>query len=127
VPHNVIVVCEDPPGSGPVAALAAGLAALPDGPADVAVLAADLPRITPAAVAALAAARGDAKDALAVDDGGRVQYLAAVWDSAALAGALVTAASRVRDLLPCNTVTAAVGGVDDVDTPHQLAAARGLH
>jgi molybdopterin molybdotransferase len=124
VPAGVTVVREDPPGSGPVAALAAGLAALPDGPADVAVLAADLPRITPATVAALAAARGDAPVALAVDDGGRVQYLTAVWDSTALAAALATAPSRVQDLLPGNAVTSAVGDVADVDTPDQLGAAR---
>lgn len=124
VPDKVTVLREDPPGCGPVPALAAGLAALPDGPADVAVLAADLPRITPEVVAALAAARGDAPVALAVDDSGRVQYLTAVWDSAALAAALAAAPSRVRDLLPCTAVTATVGDVTDVDTPEQLAAAR---
>jgi molybdopterin molybdotransferase len=124
VPDGVTVLREDPPGCGPVAALAAGLAALPDGPADIAVLAADLPRITPAAVAALAAARGDAPVAVAVDDTGCTQYLAAVWDSTALAAALVAAPSRVRDLLPAAAVISAVGDVADVDTPDQLAAAR---
>ena len=124
VPGGVAVVCEDPVGSGPVAALAAGFAALPGGAADVAVLAADLPGITSAAVAALAAARGDAPAALALDDSGRVQYLAAVWDSAALAAALAAAPPRVRDLLPGNAVTSVVGDVADVDTPEQLAAAR---
>jgi molybdopterin molybdotransferase len=124
VPDEVTVVREDPPGCGPVPALAAGLAALPDGPADVAVLAADLPRLTPEAVAALAAARGDAPVALAVDDSGRAQYLTAVWDSAGLAAALAAAPSRVRDLLPCTAVTVSVGDVTDVDTPEQLAAAR---
>ena len=124
VPDEVTVVCEDPPGSGPVAALAAGLAALPDGAADIAVLAADLPRITPAAVTALTAARGDAPVAVAVDDTGRIQYLTAVWDSVALAAALAAAPSRMRDLLPGGAVTSAVGDVGDVDTPDQLAAAR---
>lgn len=124
VPETVTVLRESPPGCGPVRALAAGLAALPDGPADVAVLAADLPRITPDAVARLAAARGDAPVALAVDHDGRVQYLTAVWDSAALAHALAADPSRVRDLLPCTAVTAPVGDVTDIDTPEQLAAAR---
>jgi molybdopterin molybdotransferase len=124
VPDEVTVLREEPPGSGPVAALAAGLAALPDGPADIAVLAADLPRITPAVVAALAAARGEAPVAVAVDDGGEVQYLTAVWDSAALADALATAPSRVRDLMPGSAVTVVLGDVADVDTPDQLAAAR---
>jgi molybdopterin-guanine dinucleotide biosynthesis protein A len=126
VPVDVTVTREDPPGSGPVAALAAGLAALPDGPADIAVLAADLPRITAAAVTALTAARAlaSAPAAVAVDDTGRLQYLAAVWDSGALAAALATGVSRVRDLLPGDVVTSAVGDVADVDTPDQLAAAR---
>lgn len=88
VPAEVVVVREDPPGSGPVAALAAGHAALRPGAADVVVLAADLPWITPAAVAALRAARGGAPVALAVDDTGQPQYLTAVWDSVTLAAAL---------------------------------------
>jgi molybdopterin molybdotransferase len=126
VPDEVTVLCEDPPGSGPVAALAAGFAELPDDPADIAVLAADLPRITPAAVRALMAARGDAPVAVAVDDASEVQYLAAVWDSTALGAALAAAPSRMRDLMPGNAVTVIVGDVADVDTPDQLAAARAL-
>lgn len=124
VPDGVTVVCEDPPGRGPVAALAAGFAALPDGPADIVVLPADLPRITPTAVTALAKARGEAPVALATDDNGHRQYLTAVWDSAALAAALTAYPSRMRDLLPCNAVICQVADVDDVDTPEQLAAAR---
>jgi molybdopterin molybdotransferase len=124
VPAGVIVVCEDPPGRGPVAALAAGFAALPVGPADIVVLPADLPRITPTAVTALATARGDAPVALAGDDDGHRQYLTAVWDSAALAAALTADPSRMRDLLPGNAVTCRIPDVDDVDTPDQLAAAR---
>ncbi len=124
VPTGVTVVREDPPGRGPVAALAAGFAALPDCPADVVVLAADLPRITAEAVEALAAARGDAPVALAVDDDGRLQYLTAVWDSAALATALTASPSRMRDLLPDNAVSIHIADIIDVDTPEQLAAAR---
>ncbi len=124
VPAGVTVVCEDPPGRGPVAALAAGFAALPNGPADVVVLPADLPRITPTAVTALATARGDAPVALAADDDGHRQYLTAVWDSAALAAALTAYPSRMRDLLPGNAVTCQIADVDDVDTPGQLAAAQ---
>jgi molybdopterin molybdotransferase len=124
VPAGVTVVCENPPGRGPVAALAAGFAALPDGPADIVVLPADLSRITPVAVTALATARGDAPVALAVDDNGHRQYLTAVWDSAALAAALTANPARMRDLLPSNAVTCQMADVDDVDTPEQLAAAR---
>ena len=124
VPAGVVVVCEEPPGRGPVAALAAGFAALPVGPADIVVLPADLPRITPTAVTALATARGGAPVALAGDDDGHRQYLTAVWDSAALATALTAHPSRMRDLLPGNAVTCRITDVDDVDTPEQLAAAR---
>jgi molybdopterin-guanine dinucleotide biosynthesis protein A len=48
VPAGTAIVREDPPGGGPVAAIAAGLAAIPDVPF-VAVLAADLPFLTAAA------------------------------------------------------------------------------
>ena len=124
VPTGVTVVRENPPGAGPVAALAAGLAALPDDAADVVVLAADLPDITASAVAALATTRGDAPVALAVDDTGRAQYLIAVWDSVALSAALTADPSRMRDLVPADAATVVLGGVADVDTPEQLAAAR---
>ena len=124
LPADVIVVCEQPAGSGPVAAIAAGLTALPVDPTDIAVLACDMPRITRDTVAALTAARGDAPVAVAVDHAGRAQYLTAVWDSAALAAALAAAPSRARDLLPRRAVTVVVGDVTDVDTPEQLAAAR---
>ncbi len=82
-------VREEPPGGGPVPALAAGLAALdapgPDTPgADVVVvLAADLPFLTPAAVGALAdtaaAAERGADGVLLTDAGGRDQPLAAAY------------------------------------------------
>jgi molybdopterin molybdotransferase len=126
VPAGVSVVCEDPPGQGPVAALAAGFAALPDGPADIVVLPADLPHITAGVVMALATARGDAPVALAADADGHRQYLTAVWDSAALAVALTGYPTRMRDLLPDNAVVCEVADIDDVDTPEQLAAARAL-
>jgi molybdopterin-guanine dinucleotide biosynthesis protein A len=124
VPTGVTVVRENPPGAGPVAALAAGLAALPGDRADVVVLPADLPDITAHTVAVLAQARGDAPVALAVDDNGRPQYLTAVWDSVALAAALGTDPPRMRDLIPADAATTTVGGVVDIDTPEQLAAAR---
>ena len=124
VPTGVTVVRENPPGAGPVAALAAGFAALPGDRADVVVLPADLPDITASTVAALAEARGGAPVALAVDDSGRPQYLTAVWDSAALAAALAADPPRMRDLIPEDAATAVLGGVADIDTPEQLAAAR---
>ncbi len=124
VPAGVSVVREEPPGCGPVAALATGFAALPDGPADIVVLAADLPRITAEAVETLVAARGVAPVALAVDDDERLQYLTAVWDSGALATALSAVPSRLRDLLPDTVISVHLADIADVDTPEQLAAAR---
>ena len=124
VPDDVIVVCEEPAGSGPVAAIAAGLTTLGSGPADIAVLAADMPGITCDTVAALAAARGDAPVAVAVDH-------AAGPNTSPLSGIPQPWPSRwplprrgLDDLLPGSAVTVTVGDVTDVDTPEQLAAAR---
>ncbi|RQX11187.1 bifunctional protein IspD/ispF, partial [Micromonospora ureilytica] len=50
VPAGVLVVREDPPGGGPVAAAAAGLALLGPDTAVVALLAADLPLLTRTAI-----------------------------------------------------------------------------
>ena len=71
-------IAEDPPGGGPLAALAAGLR-LCEAPV-VAVLAADLPFVTVEAVALLV----EAAPALAVDDEGRDQYLLAAYPTDAL-------------------------------------------
>jgi molybdopterin-guanine dinucleotide biosynthesis protein A len=76
---------EDPPGAGPVAAIAAGLAQVD---ADtVVVLAADLPWIAPA-VPVLIAHLDDADVAVLVDTGGRRNYLAAAWRHETLARAI---------------------------------------
>lgn len=53
LPTGVRTAREEPPGGGPVAATAAGLALLDPGTTTVAVLAADLPLLTTAAVAEL--------------------------------------------------------------------------
>jgi len=78
-----VVTREDPPGSGPVAAIAAGLnhvdAAL------VAILAADLPFLTASVVDSLLAAMVSGTDvAVLVDDTGRDQLLIATWRIEAL-------------------------------------------
>jgi molybdopterin-guanine dinucleotide biosynthesis protein A len=102
LPPGTLLTCEDPPGGGPVAALAAGLTLLPadatppptgapsptgtppqaaQPPRAVAVLASDLPFLLPGAVEALrreACAPGvDA--AVLADGGGRAQWLCGVW------------------------------------------------
>jgi molybdopterin-guanine dinucleotide biosynthesis protein A len=76
---------EDPPGGGPVAAIAAGL---PQTSADVVVvLAADLPWIAPA-VPLLIAALPVSGTAVLLDASGRANYLAAAWRRTSLATAL---------------------------------------
>ncbi|SNQ49025.1 Molybdopterin-guanine dinucleotide biosynthesis protein A [Frankia canadensis] len=79
---------EDPPGGGPVAAIAAGLDAVST--AYVAVLAADLPFLGRQEIDALlaAAARPAIEVAVLVDPSGRRQYLAALWRTSRLRAAL---------------------------------------
>ncbi|UGQ15235.1 molybdenum cofactor guanylyltransferase [Yinghuangia sp. ASG 101] len=79
---------EDPPGGGPVAALAAGLPAV-DAPA-VVVLAADLPFVTREVAELLVAAldEPDADGAVLVDGEGRDQPLLAAYRTTALRSAL---------------------------------------
>jgi molybdopterin-guanine dinucleotide biosynthesis protein A len=145
---------EEPPGGGPLAGLAAGLAALGEGPADqlasalggqaappsrlpsspiVLVLATDLPwlaaRDVDRLVAALAA-RPDADAALFADAEGHRQALAAAYRAGPLRAAVRAAgpvAGRPVRLVPEALAVVAVpdcGAAADCDTPEQLAAAR---
>jgi molybdopterin-guanine dinucleotide biosynthesis protein A len=75
---------EDPPGRGPVAALSAGLAELQS--QWCLVLATDLPWVAPAVPLLLTAAAD--VDVAVLTDGGRRNYLAAVWHSEALRAAV---------------------------------------
>jgi molybdenum cofactor guanylyltransferase len=121
LPAGVRQLCEEPAGGGPVAAVAAGLAAVPDSCPLVAVLAADLPFLTAGTVAALRRAsapepaRGATRDggesdggegpdgAVVVDDDGRDQLLCGVWRVAALRARVAALGAprgrAVRDLL----------------------------
>ena len=81
----MLVTREEPAGGGPVAATAAGLALLPPGTTVVALLAADLPLLTGAAVDVLldgstaeSGPRGVGGVYL-LDDRGRRQPLCGVW------------------------------------------------
>ncbi len=113
LPPGAVLTREEPPGGGPVAALAAGAAHLPPSGL-VLVTAADLPFLTAAAIATLAESLtadaaatpaesrtadasgvlddGRAADptgvALFVDAGGRRQHLCSMWRIAALRAAL---------------------------------------
>ncbi|WP_034620782.1 molybdenum cofactor guanylyltransferase [Cellulomonas sp. URHE0023] len=87
---GVRTVLEDPPDGGPVAGLAAGLAALGSSSCElVAVLACDVPRAGGALRALLDAAAVDGVDgARLVSTEGRPQHLVAVYRSSALAAAV---------------------------------------
>ncbi|WP_434090252.1 molybdenum cofactor guanylyltransferase [Micromonospora avicenniae] len=94
-PPDVRVTREQPPGGGPVAAAAAGLALLDSDATTVALLAADLPLLTREAVAVLlgALAPAGADGACYVDAEGRRQTLCGVWRVPALRGALARLAN----------------------------------
>ncbi|MEV0805471.1 NTP transferase domain-containing protein [Micromonospora sp. NPDC050200] len=112
VPDDVLVTRERPPGGGPVAATAAGLALLPPDMTTVALFAADLPLLTREAVGVLLRAldpepdestgRGGAgvdgvegpDGVCLLDDGGRRQPLCGVWRAVALRDALARLAGR---------------------------------
>jgi molybdopterin-guanine dinucleotide biosynthesis protein A len=78
LPGDVLVVREDPPGGGPVAAIAAGLAAV-GGSGLVVVVAGDLPFLTDGAIRDLHEAVGELDGAVFVDGQGRRQYLCGVY------------------------------------------------
>ena len=131
VPPGVVLVREDPPGGGPVAALRAGL-----GPVTtdvVAVLAGDLPFLTGEVVDGLR--RRLARDGvLVVDDIGRDQLLLGVWRTERLRAAVGPSGSptsmrrviaplavdRWRPAVPDSTPPPWL----DCDTPADLARAR---
>lgn len=132
LPESVVQVREEPAGSGPAAALGAGLRSVE---ADVlAVLAADLPQVDAAVVAALRSAAVGHDGALLVDDDGRDQVLTGVYATAALRAAAAgqdLAGRPLRllvaelDLVRVSAVDLGVEGWRDCDTPHDLAVARG--
>ncbi|MFY1688842.1 molybdenum cofactor guanylyltransferase [Plantactinospora sp. WMMB782] len=100
LPAGTLTTREQPPGGGPVAALAAGLTLLPDTPARggtatdtgiVALLAADLPLLTTDAVRRLRTTLlrvAEADGVVYVDDDGRGQFLCGAWRVAPLRAAL---------------------------------------
>jgi molybdopterin-guanine dinucleotide biosynthesis protein A len=124
---------EEPPGSGPVAALAAGLAELGPVPGVVALLAADLAAVTPGTVQRLCdalAAAPHAAGALLVDDGGSAQWLLGVWWADALRAAAqgIEPGGSLRSVLgPLDAVRVPerAGESADIDTESDLRAAGG--
>lgn len=147
VPAGVQVVREQPAGGGPVAGIAAGLAALqpiagvaggPRGPQLVAVLAGDLPFLTGPALTELFVAldsgpvdvpRPDV--AVAVDLAGRTNWLCAVWRVDVLRARLAdlgdlvgVSVRRLAAGLRLVHVLDESGWSSDVDTPEDLDEAR---
>ncbi len=133
LPAGLTVTREDPPGSGPVPALRAGLALT--GTPWVAVLAADLPFLHGEAVAELvrAAAAGGQAGAVVADADGALQWLAGCWRTEPLRAALDGyPGASLRGLLgPLRPVVVSSAGPAgrpsawlDCDTPADLAAAR---
>jgi molybdopterin-guanine dinucleotide biosynthesis protein A len=135
VPAGVVVLREEPPGGGPVAAMRAGLARV-DADA-VAVLAGDLPFLTGAVVAQLRgqlAADAATDGVLVVDGAGRDQLLLGVWRTAALRAVLAGAPAHapVRRVVAALAVTRVRPPVEpgrpapwtDCDTPADLVRAR---
>jgi molybdopterin-guanine dinucleotide biosynthesis protein A len=120
---------ESPAGSGPLAALGAGLAALPSGSAVVVVLAADLPAVDVGLVDRLRAAivGSDLDGAMVVDHQRRAQPLLAAYRrdplERAVAALGVLHDRPVRAILERLTITEIVDttAADDIDTPADLA------
>ncbi|GIE87209.1 molybdenum cofactor guanylyltransferase [Actinoplanes regularis] len=109
LPVPVHVTREEPPGGGPVAAAAAGLALVPETIAYTALLAADLPFLTGEAIDVLRLTLESAamEGAVYRDTDGRLQILCGVWKTAALRAAIDRLATKrgglhgapVRDLI----------------------------
>ncbi|MGQ0841754.1 molybdenum cofactor guanylyltransferase [Actinokineospora sp.] len=118
---------EDEPGSGPVAALAAGVAALAESTSDtlVVLLAADLPAVTAATVRRLREAPGGSGVVL-VDGAGRDQWLLSAWPIGLLRTALPArpegaALRRVLGGLGPARLSDLDGSAADLDTSADLA------
>jgi molybdopterin-guanine dinucleotide biosynthesis protein A len=136
LPPDVELILEDPPGGGPVAALAAAVRLLPVEVPHVAVLSADLPFLTPVLLDRLSASLdgGAADVAVPLDGDGRRQLLCAVWRASVLRHHLAAfgdpAGVRMRDLMAGAVVHEArvVASVDpppwfDCDTDSDLRRA----
>ncbi|WP_416563289.1 NTP transferase domain-containing protein [Nocardia testacea] len=126
---HIVQTREPEPGSGPVAAIAAGLAALGAEPASrIVVLAADLPFLTDTVIGELVQQSADFDAVFAADPSGRPQYLIGVWRTEPLAARLAELDSvlnqPMKALVPRRTNIVALPGVDDCDTPGEIAAAR---
>ncbi|HET6290700.1 MAG TPA: NTP transferase domain-containing protein [Amycolatopsis sp.] len=120
---DVVWTREASPGTGPVAALAAGLALVRT--EIVVVLAGDLAGVRKSTVDRLVASLGDASGAVLLDGSGERQWLLGAWRAEALRAVLpetVENASLRRTLggLDIVEVPEEPGESDDIDTPEDL-------
>lgn len=131
VPDGVRRTLEDPPGQGPAAGLAAGLAALPDPAPWVLVLACDLPGAAEAVEPLLTCANASGAEVDGVclaDDTGHLQWLTALYRAPALGTALAALepldgvpVKRVAGRLHLSPVPDATGSASsDIDTWEDL-------
>ena len=122
---DVTWVREEPPGGGPAAAIAAGLAHVT---ADVVVLlAGDMPLISTSDVDRLVDAVSD-DGAVYIDDAGQEQWLCSAWRTTALRNTPFAAGTSLREAL-CDfefTRLPAPAVVVDCDTPEDLVRAEEL-
>lgn len=128
VRQRVVWCREDPPGGGPAAAVAAGLAHVT---AEVVVVAAaDLPFLDAASVHRLVAATSGGGDgAIAVDGDGRPQWACSAWRAERLRTAGLRHDGSLRAAmqpLRWTPVVLATAQTLDCDTPEDLETAREL-
>ncbi|GAA3570245.1 molybdenum cofactor guanylyltransferase [Amycolatopsis ultiminotia] len=122
---GVVWTREPVPGTGPVAALAAGLEPVTDAAVTV-VLAGDLPGIRASTVERLLAALDATADgAVLLDAAGQRQWLAGAWRTAALRAAVPDdpenrSLRRTLGVLRIAEVPAEPGEADDIDTPEDF-------
>jgi molybdopterin-guanine dinucleotide biosynthesis protein A len=124
-PEGVLLTREDPPFGGPVEAVAAGFAALPDHAAWTVLLACDLPGAEAGVARLLSADAGPAGDGVCLVDGdGRLQWLLGCYRTDALARRLgnrgdppLTAMYRLLQPLNLLGLPADETTTDDIDTP----------
>ncbi|MDR7304426.1 molybdenum cofactor guanylyltransferase [Haloactinomyces albus] len=129
--REVVWTREDPPGSGPLAGLAAGLRQVPAAAELVAVLAVDHPHLTRATLHRLAdavVAESMCSGAVLIDAEGAPQWLLGVWRVDALRTGMPAQVSggSVRSVLePLDPAFVPGQGAEasDVDTPEDLRRA----
>ncbi|WP_338079848.1 NTP transferase domain-containing protein [Antrihabitans stalactiti] len=129
LPAEVVQTQEDPRGSGPVSAIAAGLRELRTDAPLVVILAADMPFLRRDAIEALVtrSAESGADAVHAIDDEGRPQYLVGVWRKKFLLDRLAAIGSPVnlpmKSLVPDHSETVRLEGISDCDTDEDVARA----